>query len=343
MDKENYKMKNYKLIPLLAVTAFLAGCNVNNAKAKAPSFAKMGKEVEFAEFVEEYKPDLLGAWADHENQHTPSYVMKVSKVSDMDVTVKSGKKTTDSMKSSEKNNFTVKADMNNSLFSYQGTLVRSREMVQAGYKTSGAENDKIDTMTQISNITLPGSEEPVAYVVGVDNEVKAYTAQSNVSNLEPAERKTLMEDGAYALVAENALPKSIDELLAEYPNFPVEQKEYYKFYVNGKVFTVTYEIEMSQAEVDSNTGNVNLLLNYVATSKMQLDASKGESFKFKVSQEMNMTYKVYSDFVEDGTARFKGDEGEGYQNSYLTAEVKAQDVNLKAVDLANYRFNSNMM
>ena len=82
MDKENCKMKNYKLIPLLAVTAFLAGCNVNNAKAKAPSFAKMGKEVEFAEFVEEYKPDLLGAWADHENQHTPSYVMKVSNVSE---------------------------------------------------------------------------------------------------------------------------------------------------------------------------------------------------------------------------------------------------------------------
>ena len=55
-------MKNYKLIPALAVVTLLSACGTKNPTgAKKPSFAKEGKEVERADFFKEFdeKFDLL--------------------------------------------------------------------------------------------------------------------------------------------------------------------------------------------------------------------------------------------------------------------------------------------
>ena len=347
MLKENLKMKNYKLIPLLAVTAFLAGCNVNNSSStKAPNFAKMGKEVTFAEFTEAYTPELLGAWADHEHQHTPSCVVKLDRSQERYAKLDSKKGPGMLMKMVQKENVTVKADLNNLLLSTEGKGTAVTEGTQADsygriIKINSTETVNYDTMLQYSTLHNDQTDADEQWLTEVDNTTKMYDKKKNVTTYSDDDKQTLMEDKAFDLAEDNVLPDLLDETLNEYSTLSPVEKENYKFYINNKIFTVIYSSEYTEPDVDGNN-EVRVLYNFKIESKIQLDVTNGESFKFKVALKMDMDMKAYKDFADDETTMFAGDTGVGHQYQFASADVKVQDVKLSPVDISNYHLNNTL-
>ena len=332
-------MKNYKLIPLLAVSIFLAGCNVTKG-AKAPSFAKLGNEVEYADWIEQFnQPDLLGAWSNPSEQHIPSVVATIKQYGYQKTKIVSNKKVVESENDEGSQTGTFKTDMNNLRLSIAMEEKSSSERKLENRVIKQSENQKYDVSVQIGKAQV--GDEQQDCILNIDNRGKQYSIMTPAGSLDAQQRKTAFENLVMSFFSNAIFPSSFGNILENYPNMTVEQQSKYKFYVNGKIFTIVSSD--SFAELGDFSGTIVNSLTKVETSeKYQLDATKGESFKFKSASEAVFETEYLGDFYDNNTyvTRKIGDKGEGKYAEYYDVDFKAQDVKLNEVDLSNYTFIS---
>ena len=330
-------MKNYKLIPLLAVAAFMTACNTNSASAKAPSFAKQGKEIAFEEFAEILSDkDLLGAWTDPENNHLPSAIVKASSSSSVESKITSGKKVVRSDKELSKTSYDMKLDLENLRIAVSVDDSTTNESQHEEHFSSYTSSNKMSAVEQIS--TLPvGNEgtETGDFLVEVNLTSKQYRVEDNVTDLNAQERKAMFEEDAYMIVSHLAIPSQFASFVSSYESMPLEERECFSFYQNGKILTMTYQSEYSTALVDSNN-QVQKLTRVTYDQKFQLDYSKGESFKYKQSLVTTYSSDYLQDFIEDSAARYLGDTAEKVEAEYSESEVKAQKVKVDAINIDDF-------
>ena len=329
------KMKNYKLIPLLAISVFLVGCNTSK-NAKAPSFAKLGNEVEYADWVEQFnQPDLLGAWSNPTEQHIPSTLATVKQYGYAESKLTSNKKAVETYSSKDEYKATLKADMNNLRL---GVVVEENSKTESKVEKrviTDSENTKIDISVQIGEVTIGENSEE--YMLNIDNSAKQYSLMNSVATLDAQQRKTAFENFVLSFLNNGVFPATFIQILENYPSMTVDQKSNYKFYQNGKIFTVTFAT--SFAEADNYSGDtIKALTKVEVNGKFQLDATKGESFKFKSSIEEVYETEFLGDFYDNSNSvtRKLGDKYEGKSAQYYDVDFKAQDIKLNEVDLSKY-------
>ena len=336
-------MKNYKFIPLLAVLAFMTACNTNGASSsKSVSFAKQGKEVEYQEFKEAINdPVLLGAFSNLSENHLPSSVVKMTGYSETNSKLTSKKKVVASTSAKSSGTVTVKFDMNNLRISTKFDSTYSVNESNESGKTSMKAVEKEDTVYQISNVVLD-EEEAKPYFVEVDNITKTYIPRNNMVDANAIEKRAALESTALDIFDDySILPEDLGDMLANYENSSVAMQANYKFFLNEKVFTVEFHNEYTRANINENN-LVNYATTYVVDTKYQLDATKGESFKFVTLEKEAVTTEYRRSFVIDSgmgnmIARFIGDVEKEVSAYGRESEVKVQDVTVKEVDTAKYR------
>lgn len=332
-------MKNYKIIPLLAIIPFLAGCNVSKSgSAKAPSFAKMGEKVSYEDWAEAMtKNDLLGAWTNPNELHIPSAVATVKRSYVESSKITSNKKVVESYLMSDAYDINMKADMANLRLQFSGTGEHKEEYLREAEEEREIAKEKEELVLQYSDVQV--NDENKLYFVSVNMLDKTYSLNANASNYTPAEKKALVENQAVQAVYNYAMPYFFSYLFNNYPNYSVEQKEKYTFYQKGQVFSYTYTDEYSRATTDSN-GYVKTITTHKIEEKHQLDATKVETWSYKEFVEDKYETKYLRDQVEYSTARFKGDVLKGSDVTCIDANVKAQDVTIKEVDISGYKENN---
>ena len=336
-------MKNYKFIPLLAVLAFMTACNTNGASSsKSVSFAKQGKEVEYQEFKEAINdPILLGAFSNLSDNHIPSSVVKMTGYSESNSKLTSKKKVVASSSAKSSGTVTVKFDMNNLRISTKFDSTYSVNESNESGKSSMKAVEKEDTVYQISNVILD-EEEAKPYFVEVDNITKTYIPRNNMVDANAIEKRAALENTALDIINDfSILPEDLEDMLANYENSSVAMQANYKFFLNEKVFTVEFHNEYTRANINENN-LVNYASTYVIDTKYQLDATKGESFKFVTLEKEAVTTEYRRSFVIDSgmgntIARFIGDVEKEVSAYGRESEVKVQDVTVKEVDTAKYR------
>ena len=336
-------MKNFKIIPLLAIVPFLAGCNVSKAggSVKSPNFAKLGEEVEFEDFSKEIEePGLMGVWENLNNNHVPSSVIKM-KVNTLDeFKLVSKKKTVESEKTTGVGDLLLKADMNNLRVASKLT---SKYVVESKNELGSQNVEQIFNMDenfQFSNLTM--GEEEINSWVAIDNTNKIYYPLEDATNYVANQKRELAESEVIDLLNQyQVYPADFFNLITSYGNSSVEGKKEYKFYKNNKIYTITREAEYSIA-VNSADGTVNNITNVKVETKAQLDATDGDSFKVKFYEVETQEVEFLKNFVDtdNDVARFLGDKGTGKSVYAMEIDIKAQDVNLKEVDLSKYHMTN---
>lgn len=350
-------MKNYKLIPLLAMTAFLAGCNVNGKASSKVKFAKEGKEAEFADVYEVFQnPDLLGFWTNNSNNHASSAVIKGSGTRNASGKLISKKKVVESDKEVNSGEVTFKADMRNLRISVETKekYFEEEKNELGGESYEDVYDESYNYQLFDTTETVVNGEEEVEenrqYFVMLDNKNKMYTYQQNVTNYDEIQKLDYVENFIYGFGNRYGIAADkIYEIVYSYQVLSVEQKAKYNFYQNGQIFTVTYEDQQSVFDRAPN-GDVASVTTTTYKNKYQLDATNGESFKYVYEEKKTVRQEYYSDVLVSvsasygGTtevARFKGDVYESTRVDTFAVESKVQDVTIKEVDVSKY-VKSNM-
>ena len=343
-------MKNYKLIPLLAMTAFLAGCNVSNKASSKVKFAKEGKEVEFADVYETFEnPDLLGFWTNPNNNHANSSVIKGSLYRNFNGKLTSNKKVVESDKQVMDSEMTVKTDMKNLRISMagKGNLVYEEKNELGEESENESYNESSNYQFFKTTETVQQGEEEVEedreYFIEIDNKTNMYRYRQNVTSYDEIDKLDYVENFIYSFGTNNydiAGGRMYDAIYS-YSGLSVEGKAKYKFYQNNQIFTITFEDQYSTfVQAPNGVGSVTTT---IVKEKYQLDTTKGESFKYVYETKTTEHTEYYSDMTVQvyapmggysEVARFKGDVYESTYVSDFSVECKVQDVNIKEVDVS---------
>ena len=176
-------MKNYKLMPLLAMTALLAGCGVNKG-AKAPKFAKLGEEISAAELIEVVSSnDFLGAWTNGELE-TPSAKFVKKTYSQTNEKLYSNKKviSTRSYKDSAENSFEL--DMTSLRGKYSYVYESEENVKNQVITTKEKEKEVTNTIYQFCNSSHTGEEKEYLIRANLDEKTFHVIADSSTATEE---------------------------------------------------------------------------------------------------------------------------------------------------------------
>ena len=219
-------MKNYKLIPLLAMTAILAGCGVNKG-AKAPKFAKLGEEISADELTEVVNSTaFLGAWTNPEAE-TPSakFVEKTS--AQANEKIYSNKKVLQTLTYKESAETSFEVDMTNR----RGKLnyvAESEENSKNSFGTSNnSSKDVTNSIYQFCNSSHTGEEKE--YLIRADLDSKFFAVISDVSTIADEDKLQVFFDQVFSQT-DFAYPYEFMTFPTYYSGLSYEKQREYKLY-----------------------------------------------------------------------------------------------------------------
>ena len=150
-------MKKIKLIPALAMVAMLAACSGNKSvSVKAPKFAKEGKEVTYAEFVDGLNQDgLFGIFSKEDLQPSDIPSLEINYKESAESTLKinnANKKArlTSENKGVEETN--IKADMKNVRIGIKGSEKGSSKSKFDGGESGESTVEQDETVFQYTRV-----------------------------------------------------------------------------------------------------------------------------------------------------------------------------------------------
>ena len=323
-------MKKIKLIPALAMVAMLAGCSGNSLSVKAPKFAKEGKEVQETELADIYNADgYFGLWETVEPDEFPSFVAEAKASSEVKEKVYGAdKKVKRESDNKSVSNATSKGDMKN---------LRLQEVVESKH----IENGKADGATYKANdekkedvVYQYGKYEGKDYLMYIDNANNYYFYTESMEGATEADKKAYICEGAFFLMNDVIDYSLFLEALDNYEGMSEEVKSNYKFFVNGKILTISYTYEESYDYEED--GDVIYTINSKTTLKMQLDASKNENYAYRELSEIEETVEFKENAQYDYNDYFAGEKLETVRHDYFEGKVNVKDVTIKDIDLSNY-------
>ncbi len=318
-------MKKIKLIPALALVALMSGCTTSkNFSLKKPSFAKMGKEVTYSEFVSGVE-EAMGAidFFDDETFTVQDAVMNMSVFTMQRQKITSGKNVEYIAETKSAESTSSKFDADNIVMSGKGSSKSYKAFNYPSVKQTNYDDENYEiTMQQ-------GKINDRDYIVRVEELSKTYSPYKAVTEEHPIKDR-------FASLAYGTL----NSVFNEYSNyFDVEMSEAeqaeYKFYQNGKVFTGVKDINR---QIDEKDGEEHVWgkSNTKFTTKIQIDLTPGK-VKGKVSYEMSGKLEL----IEDHEDLYAGNIVEEAKKEYVDYSMEYKKVELKAKDLSKYKFVDN--
>ena len=331
-------MKNLKLIPLLAMAALLAGCNMNNASgsaAKSPSFAKQGKQVDFEELnevLEDYS--FFGNWTDPYTLRVPSFEATRKTNSVLSTKVVSKKKTVAGETSNNTASYKVKGDMNNLRIAFEMEQKDVRKefneiqeyVVNIDYKENFVEQFN----------TIKVSEDTTRdFLVKADKLNDVATVEQDFTDTELLDRRHAMEYLAQGyLNSFYMLPEGMYDYLLEYEMADVKEKENFKFFINKKIITIEVHQEVATAEIDASDGLATSVSFTTNDRKFQIDATNGDSYTIKQFHKRVTKVEYRKNSMYDGVSRYIGDVSTTVSTFSDETVMKTKDTNIKEVDIS---------
>ena len=330
-------MKNLKIIPLLAIIPFVAGCNTN--ASKDVKFAQLGKEVEFEDFAEELQdPDFLGVWGNISNNRLPSAVITIDGYSSEVGKEVSKKKTVAKNKSVSEGKAVFKYDSENLRTSLVSNSKYSSEIVDHGTTNTMTSESKYDYALQISKVEVEGEEKEC--FVGVNKLDKMYNVYAEVGNMDYNGMRDFVENDIEGIYNDyDVFPNIFVQILDNYLNYPVELKEKYTFYKGNKTYTIHYTDEYYSDSVDGSDGSLYYLTKYVVDEKYQIQITGQDSYKYVSSIKEENSTEYLKTYVDGDYTKYLGDKYEETLVYNTVVDVKTQKVTLKEVNLSKYRMD----
>ena len=327
-------MKNYKLIPLLAMTALLAGCGVSKG-AKAPKFAKLGEEISVFELSEVVaSTDFLGPWTNYELE-VPSarFVNKQSR--QINEKLYSNKKVVETYTYKNSTETSMDLDMKN-----LRAKMHDAKKEETKYKTKEDENTHASLIShnyglQFGTSSYGAAEgEEKEYLFGYDLDAKIAHINANVTDYTDEAKLETFLDVALPNT-EFSFPYDIASFPIYYESLSDERQQEYKIYQNESIYTIVYDGDYSTAELDPSNNLVSIRRNKV-DRKIQIDVTDPSSYK--VSSANTTTYRIdYYQFTTfNEQPRNVGDYLQGKEVSYQEINVTAGEVTVEEVDISNF-------
>jgi hypothetical protein len=317
-------MKKLNFLPLLLVAPLLVGCGNG---VKAPKFANKGEEVSTDKFGDDLeaaateaafaKADPLGSLVYSSKQGSQSETKFIRE-----------KKTISTLKSTYTLSTESKYDSANLLFQEDTKTTSKASMSDAHGK--GTESGKTSTHIDMQEFTK-GEKK---YVVMAEKEYKEIGTSYEVTELSPA--KQIFDSHVKNILSSQA--SHIMAAMANYATSDEEEKKNYKFYENGKIFTIEYNKVVENLEHKNGDDAVDYVESSTTKYTAQIDLTDG-AWKQKYYYELSskVEYKIAGEYEDE--YRLVGDIKETKKSMAEDVKADSKDVTLKAADLSGYKEN----
>ena len=328
-------MKAIKLISVLAASLLLSACGEKGISASKPKFAKQGKEVEFAAFKEAVSDEnLLGFFSSDDITKVESFSGKVTATDESIYKATLGKKSILEEKEVSVTSLEVQDDIEHRVIKYTEADKGSAIRKSAGYEREDSEDVKYTAYYQLNDF------EDKTYFVTASETEKMFGRMDDVSSLNDEEIDEIFQSFAPSMT--NAFIGSdwlnyVSPLLEYWDTVSEEEKEKIKFFQNDKVFTVTYA-NTTHEEGHNSSDELMYTIDRVEEYKIQLDVSKGASFKSKSMRTIKSTIKIEKDETNyNGSTFDAGTVIEEERNNYFDSAIQVKKLNLKPLDISKYK------
>lgn len=310
-------MKKIKVISALALSILLSACNVNKGiSGSKPKFAKMGNEVSYATFMEEFDK------ADEESEikkadfQVGDRILTMKSFSSEIGSVTRGKQVLNKIDNRASQDAKMSFDGDKHIGKMEMVAKTSEYSKDLTEEQKGSETNKTNAQYQV------GQYEGDDYFMYADLDGKTYYPALKLTETITADYFMNYMGGMSILSALSSIKSSLPSDEAE--------AEGWKFYQNGKVFTWVYDIDTEEEMKESET--VYAKVTVKGQVKGQIDFTDGKMYA-RLSQETKMT----GEYIAEHEGFKVGDKGVEEQKAYVDASAIAKKVTLKEVDLSAYK------
>ena len=310
-------MKKIGLAVLLLPMLLLTNCT-SVSTFKKPSFKKCSNEVSFDDFTiffaEKYKANpLLGDNGDIKK----SMVFNGYSYGDAErITKTKNNKTMYDISISVSNKITAQYDSKRGVGNSDVETHRSESATS--FKTSTVKADK-ESKIKAQYV----KSQDANTIVGVYQKPKVYI---NLNNGEPITVSKYMAKNIESTFTFG------DIFFPNYPVLPEETKALYHFYVDGDIFTITYEEEIRYIYHSTIDGEE----TEYATSLIVNKEKRQFILSNKPSYASSRTVKETTQYTRDFGERLKGDIETYSFSNYIKSTITFKYVNIKPISYKNY-------
>ena len=302
-------MKKTKLLPLLLAIPMLASCGL--AKPKQPKFADVGKEVAYAKFGEDFQKQSEKA-AFNSEKALESGVYKMDTRILTESNIKREKKEIAKSSTLKNDKEEAKYDKVNKL------LEETTESSSTSKSTSQSSTVNNSSGLKNSYVYQEGEKDGKKYVVQYDKATKEVTKESSLESTTTAK---YLDSKVKAEVRINTT-LILSFVFMEYEGSSDADKKNFKFYENGDIYTITWNVKSETKTEETKTTEK-------TDMKIQVDFNK-EKLASKIWLETSSVVECLKDSGSD----YKGDIKTEATKESVDISYQFKDVKLKAADLS---------
>ena len=310
-------MKKTRFIPILALTALLAGCDLfGGNKMKAPSFAKEGEEVKYSEFTSALQEAVNNSEVADNNSLLGDRYEKAS-VSQAEInTVKLEKKEISKSDRQMTSKSEAQYDADNLVAKVTGES-------KSTYKYSDDERTDSETSSMKTESYLQFDKiNGLKTLVTANAKTKTYFSTTTVTGNQTEER-------VFDSATRSDMTSIFNVFSYSVPTSESNAKEYL-FYINNDVL-----FTLSQNTDTEDNASPNFTLTTKIKLKAQIDlTSKKEAFRYSYEYKTEYTYK------RNYEGHLEGEVVTNERKSYAEYTFTAKNVTVKPVDLDDYTLNN---
>lgn len=309
-------MKKACFIPILALTALLAACDLFGGKMKAPSFDKEGGEVTYSEFTSALQEAVENSEVADTNSLLGDRYEKAS-VSQAEInTVKKDKKEI----SKSDRQMTSKSEAQ---YDADNLVAKVTGEAKTTYKYSDDESSNSETSTRNTENYLQFEKiNGLKTLVTANAKSKVYYSTASVNSNQTEEK-----------VFDNTTRSDMSSIFSVFsysvPSSQSDAKEYL-FYINNDVL-----FTLSQNTDTEDNDNPNFTLTTKVKLKAQIDfTSKKEAFRYSYEYKTEYTYK------RNYEGHLEGEVVTNERKAYAEYVFTGKSVTVKPVDLDDYTLSN---
>lgn len=319
MEEKNI-MKFKKIMPLVLAAPLLASCGGGGLKVEEHGFSSYSNKVDYATFAFQLKaasaiPEIKDETTLGSYEAKIKYSEAITNKYELDSTLNHNIKTCQE--------FEFKFDSSNLLLEEKEKYEGLQESNFSSGTYNGTQTNEESTFEQITNDKA----------LTVDLKNKTYSENETTDNV------SYIKEGAYSFYSD-AL--SID-MISDYESLDDKEKNKYRFYVDGTVFTWVY---LNDAEEELHDYNDEYKVIGKSTTgiakKGQINiSSKNIKTAYACFYEVDINFTAEGLFADSKYDIYEivkpGHKANLKNEEYNSSEVEIKDVSLKAIDLTDYK------
>ena len=306
-------MNKIKFIPVLTLTALLAGCNLFGGKA--PKFADSGEEVEYSYFYDKSRDEIFnGEIYDTEVKFTDRVVKYSSYEMNKSVTTRDRKEISKTEMAINRKGETQ--------YDVDNAVAKLTSEGKSVYKANADEGNASYNITEKTEGFYQFEKESgTRFLVYANTKTKEYTRNEQVSS----SRK---QDQIFDDLIRNDLYGLVNQFNMYVPGSSSEAKDYLFYIKDDSLFTLTVTKEDTTKASE---------YNLVTKTKLKVQLNTTDSKQsLKVSNEVQRDYTYTKDYLSNR----KGDVRTENVINYFDYTFTGKNVNLSNVNVDDYFLRS---